>query len=66
MFPHSAAKFVSKVPSKIALIDGPALADLLIGYNIGVTVRQTYEVKQIDDAWPAAALQSPRSTQGEY
>lgn len=66
MFPQSAARFVSRVPSKIALIDGPALADLLIGHNIGVTVRQTYAVKQIDDAWPAAALQSPRTMQGEY
>ena len=66
MFPQSAARFVSRVPSKIALIDGPALADLLIGHNIGVTVRQTYAVKQIDEAWPAAALQSPRTMQGEY
>jgi restriction system protein len=55
-FPRSAATFVSAVPSKIVLIDGPALADLLIGYNIGVKVRGTYEVKQIDEAYMAAVL----------
>ena len=55
-FPRSAASFVGTVPSKIALIDGQSLADLLIGHNIGVRLRQTYEVKQIDEAWLAAAL----------
>lgn len=55
-FPKSASTFVRAVPSKIALIDGPGLADLLIGYNIGVKVRETYEVKQIDETWLAAAL----------
>jgi restriction system protein len=55
-FPKSAATFVSAVPSKIALIDGQSLADLLIGYNIGVKVRETYEVKQIDEHWLAEAL----------
>ena len=54
-FARSATDFVRAVPSQIALIDGQALADLLIGYNIGVKVRETYEVKQIDEAYLAAA-----------
>lgn len=54
-FAISAVNFVRAVPSQIALIDGHALADLLIGYNIGVKVRETYEVKQIDEAYLAAA-----------
>jgi hypothetical protein len=64
-FPRSAASFVSAVPSKIVLIDGPALADLLIGYNIGVKVRETYEVKQIDEAYLAAALHRASPMQGD-
>jgi restriction system protein len=55
-FPRSAAAFVSSVPSKIVLIDGEALADLLIRYDIGVKVHATYEVKQIDDGYMAAVL----------
>lgn len=55
-FPRSAAAFVSAVPSKIVLIDGEALADLLIRYDIGVKVHATYEVKQIDDSYMAAVL----------
>lgn len=55
-FPRSAASFVATVQSKIVLIDGQSLADLLIGYNIGVKVRHTYEVKQIDEAWLADSL----------
>jgi restriction system protein len=64
-FPKSAATFVSAVPSKIALIDGPSLADLLIGYNIGVKVRETYEVKQIDEAWLATMLHPARPPEGD-
>lgn len=33
---------------KIVLIDGMALCNYLIEYNLGVTVRQTYEIKKID------------------
>jgi restriction system protein len=64
-FPKSAASFVSAVPSKIALIDGQALADLLIGYNIGVKVRETFEVKQIDETYLAAALHRASPMQGD-
>lgn len=55
-FPRSAAAFVSAVPSKIALVDGEALADLLIRYDIGVKLHAIYEVKQIDDGYMAAVL----------
>jgi len=57
-FPRSAATFVSEVPNKIVLIDGQSLADLLIGYNIGVKVRETYEVKEIDETYLASTLRS--------
>ena len=55
-FPRSAASFVSEVPSRIVLIDGQSLADLLVGYNMGVKVRDTYEVKEIDESYLRTAL----------
>lgn len=64
-FPKSAAGFVSAVPSKIALIDGSALADLLVSYDIGVKVRETHEVKEIDEAWLTSALHRP-GAQGDH
>jgi restriction system protein len=54
--PISARKFVSAVPSRIVLIDGPELAELLVGHNIGVKLRKNYEVKEIDEGYLAEAL----------
>ena len=34
--------------AKIELIDGARLIDLMIEYNVGISVEQTYEVKRID------------------
>lgn len=34
--------------AKIVLIDGKQLADYMIQYNVGVSVRQVYEIKRID------------------
>ena len=64
-FPRSAAAFISAVPSKIVLVDGEALADLLIRYDIGVRLHATYEVKQIDDSYMAAVLNRPEP-QGDH
>ena len=33
---------------KLVLVDGRELARLMIAHNIGVSVRRSYEVKQID------------------
>jgi restriction system protein len=33
---------------KIILINGARLAELMIDYNVGVSTRQVYEMKQID------------------
>lgn len=40
------AKNVSN--SKIVLIDGDELAELMIDHNVGVSVAQVYAVKRID------------------
>lgn len=47
-FSHSALDYVSRIDSKIVLIDGDMLAQLMIDYNIGVASIATYELKRID------------------
>jgi restriction system protein len=47
-FSEGATEYVSRIESKIVLIDGDALAQLMIDYNIGVTTIATYELKRID------------------
>ena len=34
--------------TKIVLVDGPALAKLMIEYNLGVSTEATYRIKRID------------------
>jgi len=47
-FSQSAIDYVSKIDSKIILIDGEKLADLMIEYNVGVSTISSYEIKKID------------------
>lgn len=47
-FPKSAIEFVSQIEPRIILIDGQRLAQLMIEYNVGVAVKDIYEVKRID------------------
>jgi restriction system protein len=47
-FASGAVDFVSRIDSKIILIDGKELASLMIDHNVGVTVERTYEVKRVD------------------
>ncbi len=42
------ADSISSPTSRIVLIDGEQLAHLMISYNVGVSVQQTYEIKRID------------------
>ena len=42
------AESISSPTSKIVLIDGDQLAQLMITYNVGVSVQRTYEIKRID------------------
>lgn len=48
-FPKSAHEFVSSIDRKIILIDGERLARLMIANNIGVTPRETFELKNVDN-----------------
>ena len=47
-FNEAARKCAKEVQSKIVLIDGEQLCKYMIEYNLGVSPRQVYEIKQID------------------
>jgi len=47
-FARGAVEYVSKIDSKIILIDGHRLADLMIDHNVGVSPVASYDIKQID------------------
>jgi restriction system protein len=48
-FDDSAIKKSREAHHSIILIDGPKLVDLMHQYNVGVQVKTTYEVKEIDN-----------------
>lgn len=54
-FSCEAIEYVKHLDSKIILISGSQLAELMIDHNVGVSTRQTYEVKQIDSDYFADA-----------
>ena len=47
-FSKEARAFVSSINSKIVLIDGKLLAELMIDHNVGTVVTHSYEVKKMD------------------
>jgi restriction system protein len=47
-FSKEAYDYVSRIETKIVLIDGNLLADLMIANNVGVSLLANYEVKKID------------------
>jgi restriction system protein len=47
-FTKAATDFVGKIDFKVILVDGKQLADLMIEFNLGVSVRKVYDIKQID------------------
>lgn len=47
-FSKEAREYASNIDTKIVLIDGETLTDLMIDYNIAVTPVQTFELKRLD------------------
>ena len=47
-FSQDALDYVSRIDKKIVLIDGEALAKLMMDYGIGVTEEATYKVLRLD------------------
>lgn len=47
-FSKDASEYASNIDTKVVLIDGNRLADLMIDYGVGVTTRTRYELKELD------------------
>lgn len=47
-FSKEAKDYANRVSSRIVLIEGHQLAQLMIDYGLGVSTRQTYEIKSVD------------------
>lgn len=47
-FSTDASEYVSKIEPKVVLIDGGQLSELMIDFNVGVTLLNTYESKRVD------------------
>jgi restriction system protein len=47
-FSGEARDYVSHIDPRVVLIDGRELAEYMIDFNLGVTPKETYEVKRID------------------
>jgi restriction system protein len=48
-FSSGARQFAEQVAMRLVLIDGKELTRLMVRYNVGVAVRETYELKAVDD-----------------
>lgn len=48
-FTKEALDYVPRNETKIVLISGVQLAQLMIDYNLGVTLQQSYEIKRLDN-----------------
>ena len=48
-FTNTAKDYVARSPKRIVLIDGKALARLMVTHDIGVRRKVRYEVKRIDE-----------------
>ena len=47
-FSKEASEYASNIDTKVVLIDGARLTDLMIDYGVGVTARTLYELKDLD------------------
>jgi restriction system protein len=47
-FSREAEHYAASIDIRIVLIDGQRLAELMVDYNVGVSIVKTYEIKQID------------------
>ncbi len=47
-FSREAREYATRIDSKIVLVDGEMLAQLMIDHSVGTTALQTYDIKRID------------------
>lgn len=55
-FSHEATEYVKNIDSKVVLIDGKQLAELMIDHVVGVSIISTYEVKKVDNDYFAEEI----------
>lgn len=48
-FTPDAIEYASQTTKRVVLIDGPALANLMIDFNIGVSTQKVFELKTLDN-----------------
>lgn len=48
-FSAEARDFATRLPARVVLIDGPELGRLLVQYRVGVQVKHTFDVVEVDD-----------------
>jgi len=48
-FSSGAKEYARSVPTRVVLIDGPRLAELMIRYRVGVQVKRTLQIVNIDE-----------------
>jgi restriction system protein len=48
-FTPGARRFAESVGMRLRLIDGRELTKLMVRYNVGIQVRETFALKQIDE-----------------
>ena len=49
LFSKGARDYVEQIPNRVVLIDGPRLAELMIRYRVGVQIKRTHEVVEVDE-----------------
>ena len=47
-FPKTAHEYCEKIDRTIILINGKRLTELMIEYNVGVSAKKTFVVKEVD------------------
>lgn len=55
-FSPAAEEFCATLTRRVVLVDGARLAELMIRHNIGVTVKESYQLKAVDQAYFSAGL----------
>lgn len=55
-FSSQATTYVQSISARVVLIDGRELARLMIRHGVGVSVRETFELKRIDEDYFAGGL----------
>ena len=48
-YSSGARQFAANVAMQLRLIDGKELTQLMVKYNVGVQVRESFDLKQIDE-----------------